>query len=64
MIKAAHDDLQFQVFLARLFGQKGHGTDGVVNVTGYLWRGKAYITTMELIPPVEKPPPIRSLRTL
>ena len=58
------EDTKFQHFLARLFGQKVHGTDGVVNVTGYQWRGRAYIKEVELIPPVDKPPPIRSLRTL
>ena len=45
-LKAAREDRRFQFFLARLLGQLVEGKDGEHVITGYLWRGVLYATSV------------------
>lgn len=38
------DDLGFQFWLARWFGEPISQTDGAFTVTGFMWRGQLFIT--------------------
>lgn len=41
-------DIQFQTFLAKLFGRAVAGRDGDNVATGYIWRGRIYLTDFTL----------------
>lgn len=58
-LKLAQADIQFQFFLARLFGVFTRRTSETHELQGYVWRDRLYITKHTQLPLHPEPSPNR-----
>lgn len=61
-LQAAQTDIQFQFFLARLFGQFIRKTSDTHELQGYVWRDGLYITGHTELPKKTDPTPNQDSR--